>query len=399
MRLGVFSDPVLYARGDEITADRAYLRFVLGLADRVDELVVFGRVHPTAQDKPYRIAPRSGVRVSALPYYPSISDVRAVMQSWRGSRSTFAHELDRLDAVWLFAPNPLSLEFARIARRRGVPVGLAIRQDFPEYVGHRYPRRPDARLAGHALERAFRRLSRVCPTVVVGEELEQSYARAPALLSITVSQVSIADIVDADDAVARPWNGPRRLLSVGRLDREKNPVLLAEVLARLRARDEAWTLEVVGEGPAHGALARRADELGVAHALSFSGYVPAGEALWERFRSSHAFLHVSLTEGMPSVLLEAQAAGTPVVASDVGGVGSLIRQGKTGLLISPDDAPAAVEALELLGQDPDLRRAIVREALADVKTRTSEIELDRVHEFLERNLSSRSGRKTTLVTR
>jgi glycosyltransferase involved in cell wall biosynthesis len=397
VRLGVFSDPVLFRLGDELTADRAYMRFVLGLAERVDELVIFGRVHPVAQRKPYAVFPRPKVRVVSLPYYEGVWDVRALVKTLRRSRELFAAELDRLDAVWLFGPNPLSLEFARIARRYGVPVALAIRQDFPKYISHRYPSRPDARLAAHALERAFRRIARSCPTVVVGHELERSYGHARALLSISVSQISSSDILGVDQALARPWEGPRRLLSVGRLDREKNPLLLADVLALLRADDPVWTLEVVGEGPARESVARRAKELGVDDALQLTGYVPAGEALWERYRASHAFLHVSLTEGVPSVIFEAQAAGTPVVASDVGGVGALIRNERTGLLVRPDDARAAADAIARLARDEELRRTLVTESLLDVADRTSDLELDRVASFFTHDLDTDREPIVTLV--
>ncbi len=366
-----------------LTADRAYMRFVVGLAERVDELVVFGRVHPVEQRQPYLVAPRPHVRPVPLPFYPRVSDVAALARAVRASRRLFADELERLDAVWLFAPNPLALEFARLALRRRVPVVLGIRQDFPEYIRHRFPRNPAALAAGHALEHAFRRLARRCPTVVVGSELERTFAgRGAPVLSIVVSQVAAADLVPAEQALARSWEGELRLLSVGRVEPEKNPLLLADVLARLRKGGRRWRLEVVGEGRETTALARRAEELGVADALVLSGYVAAGEPLTERYRSSHAFLHVSLTEGVPSVLFEAQAAGLPVVATDVGGVSSVVDHGRTGLLVPPRDADAAVAALERLARDAVLRRTLVTAALADVSGRTTDVELDRVARFI-----------------
>jgi glycosyltransferase involved in cell wall biosynthesis len=132
---------------------------------------------------------------------------------------------------------------------------------------------------------------------------------------------------------------------VGRIEPEKNPLLLADVLQLLRERDARWRLEVIGEGRDRSALERRAEELGVVDSLELTGYVEAGEPLWQRYRSSHAFLHVSLTEGVPSVLFEAQAAGLPVVATDVGGVRTIVEHGRTGLLVPPRDAPAAASAV------------------------------------------------------
>lgn len=389
LRLGVFIDPLLFRTDGELTADRAYIRFVLGLAVRVDELVLFGRVHPVEQRQPYLVAPRPRVRHVPLPYYPRVSNVRALARAVRGSRRVFRNELDRLDALWLFAPNPLALEFARLALQRRVPVVLGIRQNFPEYIRHRFPRNPAALAAGHALEQAFRRLARRCPTVVVGSELERTFGgRGAPVLSVGVSQVAARDLVTAEEALGRSWAGELRLLSVGRLEPEKNTLLLVEVLALLQANDARWQLEVVGEGREREALTRRAEELGVSRALRLSGYVEAGEPLWQRYRSSHAFLHVSLTEGVPSVLFEAQAAGLPVVATDVGGVGTVIEDGRTGLLVPPRDAAAAAAALARIAADAELRRTLVTASLADVAGRTSDVELDRIARFIEQHARS-----------
>ena len=362
---------------------------MLGLADRIDELVLFGRVHPEEQHKPYLVAPRPRVRAVPLPYYPRVSDVRAVARAAARSRTAFAAELDRLDAVWLFAPNPLALEFARIALRRRVPVVLGIRQDFPRYVRHRFPRNPLAYATGHALEQSFRLLARRCPTIVVGTALERTFSgRGAPVLEVGFSQVAIGDLVTLEDTLRRSWEGELRLLSVGRLEPEKNPLLLAEVLALLRGSDPRWCLEVIGEGREREALAHRAGELGVADALRLTRYIEAGDRLWEKYRASHAFLHVSLTEGVPSVLLEAQAAGLPVVATDVGGVGTVVQHGRTGLLVPPRDAPAAAAAVARLAADADLRRALVKSALTGVAGRTSEVELERIAQFIKQSALS-----------
>jgi len=347
--------------------------------------VLFGRVHPQEQHKPYLVTPRPRVRHVELSYYPRISDVRALAGAIRRSRAAFAEELDRLDAVWLFGPNPLALEFARLALRRRVPVVLGIRQDFPFYIRHRFAGRRSAIAAGQALEQAFRLLARRCATVVVGSELERTFAgRGAPVLSVSFSQVAGADVVSHETATSKNWDGELRLLSVGRLDPEKNPTLLADVLAQLRSRSSSWRLDVIGEGSEEAALASRAATLGVADALSLHGYVAAGEELWEWYRAAHAFLHVSLTEGVPSVLFEAQAAGVPVVATDVGGVRAAIGHETTGLLVPPRDAPAAAAALERLGSDPELRNKLVSASLEAVSARTSDVELDRIAAFIER---------------
>jgi glycosyltransferase involved in cell wall biosynthesis len=94
---------------------------------------------------------------------------------------------------------------------------------------------------------------------------------------------------------------------------------------------------------------------------------------------------VSLTEGVPSVLFEAQAAGVPVVATDVGGVRTVIEHGRTGLLVPPRNAAAAAAALVRVADDAELRRTLVTASLADVAGRTSDVELDRIACFIEQH--------------
>jgi glycosyltransferase involved in cell wall biosynthesis len=100
------------------------------------------------------------------------------------------------------------------------------------------------------------------------------------------------------------------------------------------------------------------------------------------YRSSNAFLHVSFTEGLPQVLLEAFAAGVPVVATAVGGVPDAV--GDAALLIPPDDPEAAAGALERLAGDSELRASLVRRGAERVRKRTLEVESARVADFLSR---------------
>jgi glycosyltransferase involved in cell wall biosynthesis len=383
VRLGVYTDLVFRRTDAGLATDRAYVRFVLGLADRLDELVVFGRLAPDEGPAPYVICPRPRVRCVTLPHYETLADPRAVARAVRGARAAFRRELDALDAVWIFGPHPLGLAFVASARRHGTPVALCIRQDLPAYVGGRIrgAKRPAALATAHALERSFRLLARRLPTVVVGPALEQAYGGGSApLLSIRFSQVAEDDLADPDEATARRWEPPFRLISVGRLDPEKNPLLLADVLAALRRDGRDWRMQVVGTGPLRDALAGRASALGLADALELVGYVEAGPGLWERYRTSHAFLHVSRTEGFPSTILEAQAAGAPVVATAVGGVAHAV--GESALLVPPDDAEAAAAALRRLADEPGLRERLVRAGLAQAATGTRERELDRLAAFL-----------------
>lgn len=388
MRLGVYTDLAYRREGDELSSDLAFSAFVCSLPPRVEEVVLFGRLDPEPGRFPHPL-PRAGVRFVPLPHYGSVRDLRGVVGSLGRARRTFAAELDRLDLVWLFGPHPLALEFARVARQRGVPVVLGVRQDFPRYVANRLPGRGWAWAipAAHALELAFRWLGRRAPAVVVGDALQRKYAGGAPVLATGFSLIRPGDLVGREEALARAdaWEGKLRLLSVSRLDPEKNPLLLAEVAARL---PERWHLTVVGSGPLEPELRARACER-----LELAGYVPAGPGLWARYQAAQAFLHVSWTEGLPQVLFEAQAAGLPVVATDVGGVRAAVEG--SALLVPPGDAGAPVRALERLAAEPELRRSLVEAGLANAARETMDAQLDRIGDFLRAAAGGPGGRRSS----
>ena len=388
MRVGVYSDLAYRSDGSVLSTHQAFIRFVTSLPPRVDEVVLFGRLHPEPARSHY-VIPSDGVRFVALPHYPAVTALAAQARAARGTVRQFVRELPELDAVWIFGPHPMAVLLALAARRNKTPLFLGVRQDYPSYIANRLPSRrwAPAVAVAKGLERTFRLLARRAPTIAVGEELAGRYAGGEApVLAANFSLVSGADIVSEEDMRAKPWEGELRLLTVGRVDVEKNPLLLPEVLARLNAREHRWRLSVAGDGPLLPALERRLDELGVAASAELHGYVANGPELWRLYRRSHAFLHVSLTEGLPQVLAEAQAAGLPIVATDVGSVRKAVADGQAGLLIPPGDPSAAVEALERLAEDQELRVRLSSAALELVKQQTMEAQLDRVAAFLYENL-------------
>lgn len=374
MRLAIYSDHWYRQREDGVYADRALVLFLAGVARRLERSVLIGQLDPQLPRAHYRVPDE--LEFAALPSYPSLLSPRAPLAMARSLRR-FWRLLDDVDAVWLLGPHPLCLAFAALGLARRKRVALGVRQDFPVYARSRHPGRRLVHLAADLLEGAYRLLARRCPTVVVGPELARNYSAARRLLPVSVSLVREQDLADADEAEARPWPAEPRALSVGRLETEKNPLLLADVLARL---DGDWRLTVCGEGPLEDDLRTRLRELGVEARAELRGYTPIDGGLMELYRSSGAFLHVSWTEGLPQVLLEAFAAGLPVVATAVGGVPEAV--GDAALLVPPGDADAAAAALGRLAADEALRRRLVRRGLERVRERTLEAESARVAAFL-----------------
>jgi glycosyltransferase involved in cell wall biosynthesis len=379
LRLLAFTDYVYRRRDGVLYGERAFALFLAGLAAHLDQVTIAGRLDPEAGACHYRM-PES-VRFVPLPHYSSLTHPIAVVSSLLRSVARFWRALDDADRVWLLGPYPHAVAFALLTLVRGKPLILGVRQDFPAYVRSRRPTRRWMHMAADALERAWRLLARRCPVVVVGDQLEHHYQHAPALLNIAVSLITSADVEAGARAAARSYEGELTVLSVGRIDREKNPLLLADILSELRAGAPRWRLVVCGEGAMEAELVRKLEGMHLAASSEVRGYVPIDGGLLELYRSSHAFLHVSLTEGVPQVLFEAFASGLPVVATAVGGVSAAA--GGAALFIEPDDARAAADALRRIADDPQLRDELVSMGLARASRHTLEAETARVVAFIE----------------
>ena len=378
MRLGVYTDYSYSREGDSYYAERAFFTFITRLAGMVDRLVLFGRLNPTPGRSHYRVPDE--IDFVALPYYESQADARAAVQAMVASLRTFWRSLGDVDAVWLMGPHPLAIVFAFMAAARRKKVFLGVRQDMPVYTRSRHPGKRWMMGAAYVLEWSFRLMARVFPVVVVGPQLADNYRHARRVLALSVSLVGEDQIVDPQDAAHRVWNGGElRVLTVSRLETEKNPLLLADVLARLREQDPRFRLLVCGEGPMEGDLRKRLEDLGVADHADLLGYVPITDGLLDVYRSSHAFLHVSWTEGLPQTLFEAFAAGLPVVATAVGGVPAAV--GQSALLVEPGDAAAPAEQLKRLADDAALRGHLIESGVERVRAHTLEAESGRVVEF------------------
>jgi glycosyltransferase involved in cell wall biosynthesis len=376
LRVAVYADNWYRPTPDGVYADRSLVLFIAGVAAAAEHTILLGQLDPDLPRAHYRVPDH--LDFVGLPSYSSMLSLRAPLAMLR-SLGRFWRLLPQVDVVWLLGPHPLCLAFALLAALRGKRIALGVRQDFPTYVRTRHPGKRLVHLLGDLLEGSYRLIARRAPTVVVGPELAENFRRARWLLPISVSLVRDSDIADPEVAAARPWDGEHSVLSVGRLETEKNPLLLADILAKL-AGDGNWKLLICGEGPLEGELRERLRSHGVEQRAELLGYLPIHGGLMDRYRSVNAFLHVSWTEGMPQVLLEAFAAGTPVVATAVGGVPEAA--GDAALLIPPGDADAAAAALARIAAEPELRHELVRRGVERVRGRTLEAESARVARFL-----------------
>jgi glycosyltransferase involved in cell wall biosynthesis len=168
-------------------------------------------------------------------------------------------------------------------------------------------------------------------------------------------------------AAAPDTTRPNLILFLGRLEQSKGVFELLEAVAALRAAVPDVRLVCAGEGDRKG-VARYADRLGIADAVKFTGWVgPSGKrALLE---TAAVFVLPSYTAGLPVSLLEAMAAGVPVVASPIGGIPEVLVDGVTGFLAAPGDTATLSRLLRKLLMDRKLGTRIGAAARESVRLR------------------------------
>ena len=154
---------------------------------------------------------------------------------------------------------------------------------------------------------------------------------------------------------AEPRSQVADLVSVGSLLKGKNHRYLLEMLAAAKQGGRHLTLDVYGDGPLRRQLVRLAHMLGVDQQVRFIGYQPEVRRMLPAYR---AYVHASLYEAAPLAIIEAMAAGLPVVAPGCGGVPELFDDGVEGRYWPIDDpAAAAATLMNLLDDEPARRNA------------------------------------------
>lgn len=238
-----------------------------------------------------------------------------------------------LPAAWLVRPGAMVHTVHNVAEKEAGPLGRLIQRV------------------------AFRHgVAAVAIAAEVARSFEAAYGFAPA--------ATIPNGIDVK-AFFRPearerWRsahgfdaGDVLVVSVARLERQKNPLALMEAFAQ--AGEPRARLLMAGEGSLLEAARLKAAQLGIGDRVHFLGVradVP------ELLSASDIFVLASDWEGHPLSVMEAMAAGLPVVATSAGGVPELVADGVTGILVAPGDVRALATALGSLVQNPQRRREL-----------------------------------------
>ena len=168
--------------------------------------------------------------------------------------------------------------------------------------------------------------------------------------------------------------------TVTRFYPQKDPSTLVAAMARVLDTVPAARLVVVGDGPLRPEVEALVARLGIASQVTLLGWCDRVAQVLPAF---DVFVSTGRWEGLPRAVVEAAAAGVPVVATDVGGTREVVVDGETGLLVPPADPDRLARALTRLLTTPELRLRLRRAAAAAVAEFDAEVMIERLESLYE----------------
>lgn len=244
----------------------------------------------------------------------------------------------RIVHSYLFDANLIGTLAARLAR---VPVAIVSKRSLD-----RYERRRE-RLA-------CRIANRLATCITVPAEAVRRHVHAAEGCPLE-KMIVIPNGIDLTRVAVAGRGGPPVIGTVGRLEPRKGHADLVDAARVVLDHVPGARFVMIGDGPARAELEQRTVRHRIAHRVDMRGMVPDGARL---LTEMSLFVLPSHVEGMSNALLEAMAAGLPVVATDVGGNAEVVVEGETGLLVPPRDPAALGQAILVMLKDPERARAM-----------------------------------------
>ncbi len=267
----------------------------------------------------------------------------------------------RPDVVLAFAGIPSGPVGWLLKRTNGAPYAIALQGgdvpgfDVPELARWR-------KLASGVLRRIWQDAGAVVASSQGFARLAHRHAPDQPI-GVIPAGADVDGIAPKETYIAGP---ELRLLFVGRLVHQKGLDILIQALAKL-PHTLPWRLVLAGDGPEWTRLAGLAGRFNFADRMHVRGWLDKA-ALPPIYRSADVFVLPAREDGMPIALLEAMAAGLPIIASKVSGMSEAVIDGINGLLVAKDDIDGWVKALTTLAENPAQREVMGRASRVRAET-------------------------------
>ena len=356
-------------------AEGSFARYVDSLAPYFEKVILSVPVFDTPPAAGSRVR-SANVTLAPLPYfpgprqfYPRLPLMRSRLRAW----------VEQCDVIHLRVPSPAAIFAFRIAQRLRKPIFLLVVGDYQALLPHLGYRGMKKALFGAYVafeERALRHMTMRALTFANGAALRAKHERHGArVIETKTTTLSQEDISSRADTCGGPLI---RLLTVSRIDPRKGLRSLPLLVASLARHGIDATADIVG--PTIGllgdserdAILDEARATGVGDRIAALGSV-ALDQLMPMYREYDVFvLPTRPGEGIPRVLLEAMAAGLPVVTTRVSGITSLIAHEENGLLVDEGSLEQLTAAVKRVIDTPALRRRLIQSGYATARAHTLE---------------------------
>jgi glycosyltransferase involved in cell wall biosynthesis len=349
------------ADGSLWESEGSFGRYVDSLAPYFDEIVLSVPVFDVPPASGSRLR-ASNVRLAPLPYFPGPRQFYPMLPFLHGRLRKWVRQCD---VIHLRVPTPAAIFAFRLARAARKPVFLLVVGDYGALLPYLPYRGAKKALFGAYVafeEWALRYMTTRALTFANGAALREKHERQGATVFETkTTTLSLQDIASRGDTCG---STPIRLLTVSRIDPRKGLRVLPEAVAALVADGHDVTIDIVG--PTIGQIgdlesdriASEAVRLGVGERVTLKGAVPLDQLMPLYQQYDMFVLPTQPGEGIPRVLLEAMAAGLPVITTNVSGIASLIEHERNGLLVSMTNSASSVSSTSALRASADKSAAL-----------------------------------------
>jgi glycosyltransferase involved in cell wall biosynthesis len=387
LRLGIYLHDRYRGDGNFTVSNSESFNFIkrLKLADQISLAV---SVIPVRDINPanYRVVVEDlGITLLPLPGWRNLTrSIISMPFSLNRILKTARNLLATSDILWLRLPSGVAFFFWWFAKKQAKPAIMHVSGNVLIAGRSRKGlRRLTARLASFTLHLLTRWMSRYGITLATGGELEK-------LFSTSLHPVyQLDDILLSENDMLAPKQTKgqaKELLFVGRFDRGKGIELLVDVVEGLHVDFPALRLRLAGSGPLFEPIRKKIAERGLGSYVKLLGFVPSDGPLQKLYSETDIFVlpSDSYPEGFPRVVLEAWAAGLPVVATRLGGIPYRIHHDKNGLLVTPGNREEMVNALRRLIRDGNLRYRLAEGGYETIRSLTFEHQARLIRELLNR---------------
>lgn len=285
-----------------------------------------------------------GETTPAYPLAPNVRHIALNGKGWHGEVAKLKKLLldEKIDAFLSVGASAMHFFWASACIGTGIPIIYSERSDPVERIENMDWNRQGRMAALYGADRIHELLPAYINTIP--QELRKKVTIIPNAMPRHPLPAAIKE------------DGQTTLLYLGRLCEEKRPLILLDAFYLLADKYPDWNLEIWGHGPMEGKIREHIKNAGGANRIFFRGqcYNPP-----QAYASAQLYCLPSSHEGFPNTILEAMAAGLPIVGfQSCNALANIIEDGKTGLLAREDSAESLAHALEKLMGDCKLRKSI-----------------------------------------